>query len=205
PFNDTGLSPGTSYSYRVRATDAAGNLSAYSNTATAVTLSGQPTQPVLVAEAHSATSGAGATSSSATLSLNVTGTDTLLVVAWHAEYDGNLPNSWTVTSNGVPGTLLVETNGYTGGAGNRRVRIYYWLNPAPGATTIVVSNPYTGQNELAVSAVLFANVAQSSPLGAPVLDVSTTARTSESEVVPTISSDLVLHVIADQLFTRGTL
>ncbi len=36
-FNDTGLTAGTSYSYRVRATDAAGNLSGYSNTASATT------------------------------------------------------------------------------------------------------------------------------------------------------------------------
>ncbi len=37
-FNDTGLTPGTSYSYRVRATDAAGNLSTFSGTASALTL-----------------------------------------------------------------------------------------------------------------------------------------------------------------------
>ncbi len=36
-YNDTGLTGSTSYSYRVRATDAAGNNSAYSNTATATT------------------------------------------------------------------------------------------------------------------------------------------------------------------------
>ena len=36
-YNDTGLTAGTSYSYRVRATDAAGNLGPYSNTATATT------------------------------------------------------------------------------------------------------------------------------------------------------------------------
>ncbi len=42
-FNDTGLTPSTSYSYRVRATDAAGNLSAYSGTSTATTMaSGGP-------------------------------------------------------------------------------------------------------------------------------------------------------------------
>src|SRR5207244_1317041 len=34
-FPDSGLTASTSYSYRVRATDAAGNLSNYSNTATA--------------------------------------------------------------------------------------------------------------------------------------------------------------------------
>ena len=37
-YSDTGLTAGTSYSYRVRATDAAGNLSAYSLVATATTL-----------------------------------------------------------------------------------------------------------------------------------------------------------------------
>src|SRR6266513_1600977 len=36
-FNDTGLAAGTSYSYQVRATDAAGNLSAYSSVASATT------------------------------------------------------------------------------------------------------------------------------------------------------------------------
>ena len=36
-YNNTGLTAGTSYSYRVRATDAAGNLSPYSNVASATT------------------------------------------------------------------------------------------------------------------------------------------------------------------------
>jgi YD repeat-containing protein len=38
-YSDTGLTPSTSYSYRVRATDAAANLSAYSSTATVSTAS----------------------------------------------------------------------------------------------------------------------------------------------------------------------
>ena len=40
-FSDTGLAAATSYSYRVRAADAAGNLSAYSNVASAATQGGQ--------------------------------------------------------------------------------------------------------------------------------------------------------------------
>src|SRR2546425_415311 len=42
-YNDTGLAAATSYSYRVRATDAAANLSGYSITASATTLAGAPT------------------------------------------------------------------------------------------------------------------------------------------------------------------
>jgi chitodextrinase len=45
-FGDTGLAASTSYSYRVRANDAAGNLSSYSSTVSATTLtSGGDTQP----------------------------------------------------------------------------------------------------------------------------------------------------------------
>jgi hypothetical protein len=44
-FSDTSLTPSTSYSYRVRATDAAGNFSQYSNVATAATPASSPTAP----------------------------------------------------------------------------------------------------------------------------------------------------------------
>ena len=53
-FNNTGLSAGTSYSYRVRATDAAGNLSAYSSVATSST-------PLGLAAAYAFNEGAGTT------------------------------------------------------------------------------------------------------------------------------------------------
>ena len=42
-YSDTGLSPSTSYSYQVQATDATGDLSAFSNIATATTQSGLST------------------------------------------------------------------------------------------------------------------------------------------------------------------
>ena len=44
-YKDTSVSPSTSYSYRVRATDAAGNLSSYSNTAGATTPTPDTTPP----------------------------------------------------------------------------------------------------------------------------------------------------------------
>src|SRR5262249_11094024 len=59
-FNDTGLSANTGYSYRVRATDAAGNLGAYSNIAAATTTQSADTT------APSAPSTLGATAASGT-------------------------------------------------------------------------------------------------------------------------------------------
>jgi uncharacterized repeat protein (TIGR01451 family) len=160
--------------------------------------------PVFVTEANFAVDRNVVGPNRADLSLNISGTNTLLIVAFHAEFDGGI-TTWSVTCNNVPGTMLVDTDGYVGGAGNQRFRIYYWVNPAPGAATITVQNAYQGDNELAVSAVLFANVAQTGSLGDVVLDVSTTPRTSETETVNTIASDLVVHVIADALTLRGTL
>ena len=44
-YSDTGLTPSTTYSYTVKAADAAGNLSAASNTASATTLAAADTTP----------------------------------------------------------------------------------------------------------------------------------------------------------------
>ena len=170
---------------------------------------GSGTAPVFVAETHSATDGAGAQFNNATLPISVSGTNTLLIAAWHSEWDGlsttACPQCWTVTFAGVPGTVIADTNGYNGGDGNHRFRIYYWLNPPQGTNNLMVANPNSGANELAVSAVLFANVSQTAPIGTPVLDVSTTGRTSESETVSSSTGDLVLHVIADALHITGNL
>ena len=53
-FNDTGLAASTSYSYRVRAADAAGNLSGYSSIQNATTQAGPDTQPPTVPSGLSA-------------------------------------------------------------------------------------------------------------------------------------------------------
>ncbi len=65
-YSNTGLAASTSYSYRVRAADAAGNISGYSTTATIVTLAGTP-PPTGVVQSFQITSAA----SSATLPFTV--------------------------------------------------------------------------------------------------------------------------------------
>jgi chitodextrinase len=54
-YSDTGLTASTSYSYRVRATDAAGNLSAYSSTVSATTQAPPDTQAPTVPSGLTAT------------------------------------------------------------------------------------------------------------------------------------------------------
>jgi VCBS repeat-containing protein len=161
--------------------------------------------PGFVLETHSATDGAGAAFNKSVLPVNVTGVNPLLLAAWHAEFDGGLPDGWRVEYAGVPGTLIVDTNGYSGGDGNRRFRIYYWANPTPGLNSLIVSNNTTIANELAVSAILLTNAAQINPLGDVAVDASTHLRSAESETVNAVASDLIVHVIADRLIVRGAL
>jgi uncharacterized repeat protein (TIGR01451 family) len=171
---------------------------------TAVAIGGPAVAPVFVTEGNFAVDQNTTGPNRASVSLKVSGTNTLLIAAFHAEFDGGDTN-WIATDDGVPGTVLVITDGYTGGAGNQRFRIWYWINPPQGSNSIVVQNSYTGSNELTLSAVLFSNVEQTNPLGDLTLDISTKGRTSESETVTTTGNDLVVHVIADALFIRGTL
>jgi len=76
-FNDTGLTASTSYSYRVRANDAAGNLSAYSNIASATTSSSSdtqaPTAPSNLSATASSSSQIGLTWTASTDNVGVTG------------------------------------------------------------------------------------------------------------------------------------
>ena len=138
--------------------------------------------------------------------MNVSGANTLLIAAWHSEYDFGFPDGWRVEYNGVAGTLLTDTNGYRGGDGNRRFRTYCWTNPPAGLNTLLVTNDLSyDNNELAISAILLTNVTQIAPIGGIGFDVSTNNRTGESETVSTTTNDLVLHVIADELYIRGVL
>jgi len=63
-FSDTGLIATTTYSYRVRATGAAGNLGAYSTVASATTLTIPPATGLVAAYAFNETSGTTASDSS---------------------------------------------------------------------------------------------------------------------------------------------
>ena len=81
PYVDTGLAASTMYVYRVRATDAAGNLSAYSSTASATTTSGADTQPPTAPSGLSANAASG---SQINLSWTAS-TDNVGVAAYHIE------------------------------------------------------------------------------------------------------------------------
>jgi chitodextrinase len=88
-YNDTGLTANTSYSYQVRATDAAGNLSAYSNTASATTLAPAPSAPTIT----------GFTPTSGPVGTSVMFNGTNFTGATAVTFNGVSATSFTVTSD----------------------------------------------------------------------------------------------------------
>ena len=115
-YNDTGLTSGTTYNYRVRATDAAGNLSPYSNTApatTPVTVSG------LVA-AYAFDEGTGTTVADSSGN-NYTGTITAATWTTSAKFGKALSFNGSSSWVAIPATTSLNlTTGMT---------LEAWVNP----------------------------------------------------------------------------
>ena len=93
-YADTGLSANTSYSYRVRASDAAGNLSPYSATATATTQNTNDTQPPSVPTG---------------LTVSVVG-QTSMTLSWNASTDNVGVTGYRVYVNGSQVDISLTTS-----------------------------------------------------------------------------------------------
>jgi chitodextrinase len=107
-YSDTGLAASTSYSYRVRATDAAGNLSGYSSVASAATNpAGDMTPPS--APSNLQTSGIGATIVSLTWTAS---TDNVGVTGYKLERCQGVSCS-TFAQIGTPSTNAYTDSGLT--------------------------------------------------------------------------------------------
>ena len=138
-YSDTGLTASTSYSYRVRATDAAGNLSPYSNTASSTTPS----------------AGGGFTVSPRAAVLTLTQTQPFTAtggtppIVWSVDGTvGGSSTAGTITAGGVyappssPGTHTVTATSSTQAQASATV----YISNYPGTFTIHNDNLRTGQN-----------------------------------------------------------
>ena len=138
-YSDMGLMPATSYSYRVRATDAAGNLSPYSNTASSATPGGggfsiSPTVAALTPTQTQQFTTSGGTST----------------IVWSVDGAvGGSSGSGTITASGVysppasPGTHTVTA---TTSDQLQSVSSTVYITSYPGTFTFHNDNLRTGQN-----------------------------------------------------------
>jgi chitodextrinase len=131
-FNDTGLAASTSYSYRVRAADAAGNVSNYSNVASATTSAvvTPPATPTFVQQNYAVPQSASVASVPVTYTAAQTaGNLNVVVVGWNDTSAG-------VTSvTDTKGNVYTRVVGPTVGAGLTQ-SIYYATNIAAAAAGV---------------------------------------------------------------------
>jgi hypothetical protein len=122
-FNDTGLTPSTSYSYRVRATDAAGNLSTYSNSTT-VSTPAPPIQVLLSLTSASVQAGIGTHSFSATVQND----------------SQNKGVSWTLSGTGCNGAACGSISANTSLSGAPVTYSAPFNQPNPSAVTLTATS-----------------------------------------------------------------
>jgi fibronectin type 3 domain-containing protein len=116
-YRDTTVSPSTTYSYRVRATDAAGNLSAYSNTASGTT----PAVPSGLVAAYGFNEGSGTTVSDASGNGN-NGTISNATWSTSGKYGGTLQFNGTNSLVTIPDSPSLHlSSGMT---------LEAWVNPS---------------------------------------------------------------------------
>src|SRR5438093_1731781 len=157
-YNDTGLTPNTSYSYQVRARDAAGNLSPYSNVASATTAAG-PSPPTIT----SFTPTSGPVGTSVTISgTNFTGAT---AVAFNGVSASFTVSSATAIQATVPAAATTGPVSVTTAGGTATSASSFTVVPAPTISSFTpTSGPVgtsvtiTGTNFTGATAVTFNGV-----------------------------------------------
>ncbi len=194
-YNDPGLTASTSYSYRVRATDAAGNLSGYSGTASTTTQAGA-TAIALVqgnyATPHAASSSVGIVYASA----QNAGDLNVVVVGW---YPGAGVNVSSVTDS--KNNTYVLAVGPTANSGNATQSIYYAKNIASAAAGAnVVSVNFSGSvPEADIRIEEYSGLDPVNPLDVTVAAVGSGTAPSSGAVTTTSANDLLVG--ADMILT----
>ena len=187
-YNDTGLTASTAYSYTVKAVDAAGNVSAVSNTASATTQAGGGGGTWTYKQNNAAS--VTAASNALAFTSNTTAGD--LVVA-----EVDWPNTLTFTSIADSqgntwtqiGSEILRSNG------TRRSRLYYAKNIHGGADTVTATISGSGGQELFISE--YAGLDTVNPFDGYSSNTSSGSSFTSNNVTTTAANDLLYGMDSD--------
>jgi chitodextrinase len=191
-YNNTGLTASTAYSYRVRATDAAGNLSGYSNVATAATPAAPDTTPPSAPSNLAATAiGASQINLSWTSSTDNVGVTNYLVERCAGTGCTSFAQIATSTTTGYNNTGLTAstTYGYRVRASDAAGNLSGYSNTATGTTqaaqqfktiVFVQGNYATPQTNQSVVSVPYAGAQTAGDLNVAVVGWNDTVATINS-------------------------
>ncbi len=186
-YSDTGLSPGASYTYKVQATDAAGNLSSSSSPATAVTQSS--TGNIAFVQCNYATPQL----PQSTVTVTFTGAQTagdlnVIVVGWN----DSIATVSAVTDHS--GNTYTRAAGPTVISGSASQSIYYAKNivaAAAGANAVKVTFSTAAQYP-DVRILEYNGASPTSPVDVTAAQTGNSATTSSGSLTTTSVNDLLL-------------
>jgi hypothetical protein len=185
-FTDTGLTAATSYTYQVRATDAANNQSAYSAPASATTIAG--TAGITLVQHTSKDAGTTASSSLAFTTNNIAGN--WIGVAIRA---GQTGQTFTVAdTRGNTYRNAVQLNETVDGT---TLALYYAENIAGGSNTVTVSDTIAG-GTLRFAILEYSGVAVANSLDGTASAQGSGTTPSSGTTTTTASGDLVIGLIS---------
>jgi chitodextrinase len=184
---DSSVSAGTTYSYRVRATDAAGNLGAYTATATANTPSGSAT-PAFAQRNFATPQGALTTVTSAFTAAQTAGDLNVAIIGWN---DTTAQIASVTDSKGNVYALAV---GPTQRPGALSQSIYYAKNiaaAAAGANTVTVTFN-TAAQYADVRILEYSGVDTTAPLDVTAVGTGSSASAATAAVTTTSANELLV-------------
>src|SRR5258706_386653 len=194
-FNDTGLNPSTSYSYRVRATDAANNLGPYSATVSATT---QAPPAISFVQVNSATPQSPTTTVPvAFTSAQTAGGLNVVVVGW---------NDATATVQSVSdtkGNIYSRAVGPTVLAGSATQSIYYAPNIAAATANTVSVTFNTAAVNPDIRIAEYRGIATSSPVDVTAAATGNSVSSDSGTVVTTSANDLLIGASVVQTHATG--
>ncbi len=186
-FNDTGLTPTTAYSYRVRATDAAGDLGPYSNIASATTAAGSVTPITFVQKNYATPQSAQTRVAVPFTAAQGSGDLNIVVVGWN---DSTATVGTVTDSSGNVYHLAVGPTVYSGTATQS---IYYAASiagAAANANTVTVA--FTSAAAYPDIRILeYSGIDTNSPLDVTAAATGSSASASSGAATTTFANELI--------------
>jgi regulation of enolase protein 1 (concanavalin A-like superfamily) len=189
-YSATGLTASTSYSFRVRATDAAGNVGGYSNTASTTTQSGQTAAPIAYVQVNSTVPQSPTAAPALPFNAAQTaGNLNVVVVGWN---DATANVQSVADSVGNTYALAVGPTVHSSGFGSQS--IYYAKNiksAAAGGNVVTVTFDQPAQSP-DIRIAEYRGVDTTSPVDVKVAAQGDSASSSSGAVTTTSAHDLLV-------------
>ena len=196
-YSDTNLQPLTSYSYRVRANDAAGNIGPYSNVASASTPAAPP-PPIKFVQQVAMTAGTGVSTASQVFTIPSVAGDLIVVgVKWG---DQTISVASIGDDKGNTYTSAVGPTNWSGTA--KRAQIFYAKNIIGGGAPITITVTLTGNatSSFQIYQLEYSNADVNAPLDVVSAAIGTATSVSSGAAATNLPNELIFGFsIADSV------